>query len=271
MTNNSILVAGVGGRMGRAIASEILRTPNAELAGGFERQGAPDLGKDIGVLTGGEATGLMVQEGASSGVQKADVLIDFTAPQASIENAALAAETNTALVLGTTGFSAEEEAALREQAKRIAIVKSGNMSLGVNLLTVLVEQAASSLGIDFDIEIFEAHHRHKADAPSGTALMLGEAAAQGRGGDLDAMATGVADGRQGVREKGDIGFSVIRGGGIIGDHEVSFASEQEVLTLSHHAIDRTLFAKGAVAAALWVADKKTGLYSMRDVLGINQE
>lgn len=268
MTNSSILVAGAGGRMGRAVVAEILRTPGARLAGGFERPGGPAIGKDIGVLAGLDAIGLEVDDAPTGGLKRAGVLIDFTAPAASVENARLAAAAQVPHVIGTTGFSAEDEAAIAALAGAIPIVKSGNMSVGVNVLMALVEAAAKALGEDYDIEIAEAHHRHKVDAPSGTALMLGRAAAAGRGLDLADKAAGLDGGRAGARKSGDIGFSVIRGGGIVGEHDVIFAGAQEVLTLSHSAIDRGLFAKGAVAAAQWAVGKPPGLYSMRDVLGL---
>ncbi|WP_425410454.1 4-hydroxy-tetrahydrodipicolinate reductase [Hyphococcus sp.] len=267
MPGSSILVAGAGGRMGKAIVAEILRTPGATLAGGFERPGGPDIGKDIGVLAGLDAIGLAVEDAAEKGLARAGAMIDFTAPDVSAANAAAAAKQGVAHVIGTTGLSEENEAAIAEAAKSIAIVKSGNMSVGVNILTALVERAAKALDEDFDIEIFEAHHRAKVDAPSGTALMLGEAAARGRGRDLEALRA--EDDRSGERKKGDIGFSVMRGGGVVGEHRVSFAGLQEVITLSHLALDRALFAKGAVAAAQWAAGKPPGLYSMRDVLGLN--
>lgn len=271
MPNTSILIAGAGGRMGRAVTAEALKTPGVTIAGGFERPGGPDIGKDIGVLAGLDSIGLAVQDDAVPGFKRARAVIDFTAPSASVENAKMAAETGVAHVIGTTGFSAEDDAAIAEAAQKTAIVKSGNMSLGVNLLAVLVEQAAGLLDENFDIEIFEAHHRHKVDAPSGTALMLGEAAAKGRGVKLSEKSAGKAAVRAGERKPGDIGFSVFRGGGVVGDHDVSFAGDGEVLTLSHKAIDRTLFAKGAVAAAKWAAGKPPGLYSMRDVLGLGSK
>lgn len=268
MPKTSILVAGAGGRMGRAVVAEVLKTPGASLAGGFERPGGPDIGKDIGVLAGLDAIGLEVEDGSEKGLKRAGVMIDFTAPAASVENARAAADAGVAHVIGTTGLSPKNEVAVVEAAKRIPIVKSGNMSLGVNLLTVLVEEAAKALGEDFDIEIFEAHHCHKVDAPSGTALMLGRAAARGRGVDFNEKAAGMAGSRAGERKPGDIGFAVERGGGIVGEHRVSFAGEREVITLSHSAIDRALFAQGAVAAARWAIGKPPGLYSMRDVLGL---
>lgn len=266
MSKTSILVAGAGGRMGRAVVAEILKTPGATLAGGFERPGGPAIGKDIGVLAGLDALGLSVEDAAENGLSRAGALIDFTAPAASVQNAKAAAGKGVAHVIGTTGFSGADEAAIAEAAKTIPIVKSGNMSVGVNVLTALVEAAAKALSDDYDIEIFEAHHRAKVDAPSGTALMLGAAAARGRGVDFDDKRAGPD--RTGARETGAIGFSVMRGGGVVGDHRVAFAGMQEVITLSHSAIDRGLFAKGAVAAARWAIGKPPGLYSMRDVLGL---
>ncbi len=252
--------------MGKAIVAEILKTPGASLAGGFERPGGPDIGKDIGVLAGLDAIGLAVEDSAEKGLARAGALIDFTAPSVSAANAAAAAASGVAHVIGTTGLTGADEAAIAEAAKAVPIVRSGNMSVGVNVLTALVEQAAKLLDEDFDIEIFEAHHRAKVDAPSGTALMLAEAAARGRGAKLDDKRAEID--RSGARKSGDIGFSVSRGGGIVGDHRVSFAGMQEVITLSHSAIDRGLFAKGAVAAARWAIGKPPGLYSMRDVLGL---
>lgn len=267
MARTSILVAGAGGRMGRAVVAEILRTPGATLAGGFERPGGADIGKDIGVLAGLDALGLAVEDAAAKGLVRAGALIDFTAPAASVENAKAAAEHGVAHVIGTTGFSADDEAAIAAAAKTVPVVKSGNMSVGVNILTALVEKAAAALGEEYDIEVFEAHHRAKVDAPSGTALMLGAAAARGRGVDFE-QKRAAAD-RKGAREAGDIGFSVMRGGGVVGEHRVAFAGMQEVIALSHSAIDRGLFAKGAVAAARWAIGKPPGLYTMRDVLGLD--
>ena len=268
MANTSILVAGAGGRMGKSVVAEVLKTPGARLAGGFERAGGPYIGKDIGALAGLDAIGLAVEAEMDAGLKRAGAVIDFTAPAASLEHARAAAAEGVAHVIGTTGFSADQEAELTEIASGIPIVKSGNMSLGVNLLTALVEEAAAALGEDYDIEIFEAHHRHKVDAPSGTALMLGKAAAKGRGVSLDdKKAEGM---RGGARSEGDIGFSVFRGGGVVGAHEVSFAGADEVITLSHSAIDRALFARGAVKAAQWAIGKAPGLYSMRDVLGLGK-
>ena len=268
MPSNSILVAGAGGRMGKAVVAEILRTPGATLAGGFERPGGPDIGKDIGVLAGLDAIGLKVEEEAAKGLKRASALIDFTAPEVSVANAKAAADIGVAHIIGTTGFSSADDDEIKSLSSRIPIVKSGNMSLGVNLLTALVEEAAKILGEDYDIEIFDAHHRNKIDAPSGTALMLGRAVASARGITLEDNASGLSGAREGARKKGDIGFAVSRGGGVVGEHHVSFTGAQEIVTLSHKAIDRALFAAGAVAAAQWAVGKAPGLYSMRDVLGL---
>lgn len=268
MTDQSILVAGAGGRMGRAVTAEILKTPGLSLAGGFERAGSPVIGADMGVLAGADAIGVKVEASIEPGLKRAAALIDFTAPAASVENARAAAAARIAHVIGATGFTPEQEEEIAALAKKTAIVKSGNMSLGVNLLAALVEEAARRLSDDYDIEIVEAHHREKVDAPSGTALMLGRAAAQGRGADLADRAVRARDGVTGPRRAGDIGFAVIRGGGIVGEHSVLFAGSEEMLTLSHRAFDRRLFAKGAVAAAKWAAGRPPGLYSMRDVLGL---
>jgi 4-hydroxy-tetrahydrodipicolinate reductase len=206
----------------------------------------------------------------TTALARAEVVIDFTRGAASAELATLAAKNGgPALVIGSTGFTPEELAAVREAAKRAPILLSGNFSLGVNMLMGLVAKAAAALGPEaYDIEVFEAHHKRKIDAPSGTALMLGEAAAEGRGVALDVVAVRGRDGITGPRPEGAIGFSVVRGGGIVGEHSVIFAAEDEILTLSHSARDRDLFARGAVAAALWMRGRPPGLYDMQDVLGL---
>ncbi|MFN3512608.1 MAG: 4-hydroxy-tetrahydrodipicolinate reductase [Phenylobacterium sp.] len=249
-----IAVAGALGRMGRAVADAVAQRPEAALAGRFDRPGI-------------EGEGLTTQAAAMAA---ADVVIDFSTPAASVALAkAAAAQGNLALVIGSTGFSPDEAAEVDAAGALIPIVRAGNFSLGVNMLMGLVARAARALGPEaYDIEIFEAHHRRKVDAPSGTALMLGEAAAQGRGVDLSAVRVAARDGITGARRDGDIGFSVLRGGGIVGEHSVVFAAEDEVLTLSHSARDRGLFARGAVAAALWAAGKPPGAYDMQDVLGL---
>ncbi|RUW26208.1 MULTISPECIES: 4-hydroxy-tetrahydrodipicolinate reductase [unclassified Mesorhizobium] len=248
-----IAIAGALGRMGRQMAETVAADPRLDLAARFHRPGSAG----EGLVERDEALAL------------ADVVVDFTTPAASAELAkACAARGGPALVIGSTGFDAAELETIADAARKIAIVRSGSYSLGLNLLTSLVEQAARALGADdCDIEIFEAHHRFKVDAPSGTALMLGEAAARGRGVRLDEVARRTRDGVTGPRPAGEIGFAVLRGGSIVGEHSASFLGEAEALTLSHAAGDRSMFARGAIAAALWVAGQPPGEYGMRDVLG----
>ena len=249
----TIALAGALGRMGQALAKTLDGRSDAVVSARFDRPGA----------TG---DGLVERDEALKG---ADVAIDFTIPEASVALAeASAANGGPALVIGSTGFSDDQNARIAAAATKVAIVKSGNYSLGVNMLMGLVRQAAAALpASEWDVEVFEAHHKRKIDAPSGTALMLGQAAADGRGVDLGEVSDRGRDGVTGPRTEGAIGFSVVRGGGIIGEHSVIFAGEEEVLTLSHSATDRGLFARGAVAAALWVKDQPPGLYDMQDVLG----
>lgn len=249
-----IAVAGALGRMGQAVAAAVSGQEDLRVAARFDRPGA-------------QGEGLVTVEEALAAAQ---VVIDFTAPAASVALAQAAAQRGgPALVIGSTGASDEQRAAIAQAAENIPIVFAGNYSLGVNMLMGLVAQAARALGPDaYDIEIFEAHHRHKVDAPSGTALMLGEAAAQGREVELSKVERRARDGITGARPIGEIGFSVLRGGGIIGEHSVTFAAEDEILTLSHSGRDRGLFARGAVAAARWVAGQPPGLYDMQDVLGM---
>jgi 4-hydroxy-tetrahydrodipicolinate reductase len=265
----AIAVAGAAGRMGRALIAAAAADPRFRIAGGTEHASSTALGVDLGALVGASGFGIAAADSVHNAATSADVWIDFTTPQATVDAlAALSATRVKAAIIGTTGLSADQEAQVADAAKRIAIVRSGNFSLGVNLLSALVRQAAEKLGQGWDIEITEAHHRRKVDAPSGTALLLGEAAAQGRGASLGNEKLAPRDGITGERPEGGIGFSVIRGGGIVGDHDVSFISEREIVTLSHRALDRAVFADGALAAALWVADKPPGLYSMKDVLGL---
>lgn len=263
-----LTIAGAAGRMGRALtrAAAELGYP---LAGATEHAGHADIGADAGRLAGLDPMGAPLTADPAAAAAGADVFIDFTTPAACLSAiAALQATPVRALIIGATGFSPAEEAGVAAASTRFAIVKSGNFSLGVTLLAALVEQAAARLGPDWDIEIIEAHHRRKVDAPSGTALLLGEAAAKGRGAGLDALRLSPRDGFTGARPAGGIGFAVVRGGGIVGDHDVLFASETEVIRLAHHAADRAVFAHGALKAAAWAAGKPPGLYSMRDVLGL---
>lgn len=265
----SIAIAGAAGQMGRALVRAASADPRFNVCGGTERGEGQFLGADLGALAGIAPLFMTTSDAADHAAEKADVWIDFSAPEATLAALeALRHTTTRAAIIGTTGLNAEQEARIGEHAQRIAIVRSGNFSLGVNLLAALVEQAAARLGQGWDIEITEAHHRRKVDAPSGTALLLGEAAAHGRGKPLNELKLKPYDGVTGARPEGQIGFSVIRGGGIVGEHDVRFIAEREVLTLSHSALDRAVFADGALAAALWAAQQPPGLYSMRDVLGL---
>jgi 4-hydroxy-tetrahydrodipicolinate reductase len=263
-----IAVMGAAGRMGRELVRAIASQPECSVSGATEAAGSPALGKDIGALAGIEPVGVMVTSDAARVIADADAIVDFTSPAASVEFARLAAKSGTAHIIGTTGFDEKSETAIAEAAKKIAIVKAGNMSLGVNLLAALTRQVAAALGNDFDIEIVEMHHRMKVDAPSGTALMLGEAAAAGRNLSLGERAVRVRDGHTGPRREGDIGFATLRGGSVVGDHTVIFAGEGERIELTHRAADRGIFARGAVKAALWAKGRAPGLYAMTDVLGI---
>ncbi len=269
MSKLRIIVAGAGGRMGAANIRAVAAHPDVELTGAFDRSGAASIGKDIGALAGLGDLGLAVSEGPAALLAQADAIIDFTAPAASVALAKSAADHGLIHIIGTTGCLEAEDAAIAGAGRAGArIVKSGNFSPGVVTLTVLVEKAARALA-DYDVEVLEMHHNQKVDAPSGTALMLGEAAAKGRDIDLKTHSVRVRDGHTGPREFGSIGFATLRGGNVIGDHSVILAGPSERIELSHRAQDRTIFANGAVRAALWAAGQPAGLYSMADVLGLN--
>ncbi len=263
------VVTGASGRMGQMLVKSITDNPKTHLHAALERPGHDWLGRDIGEAMGGAALGVAVTEDALEAFASAQAVIDFTAPAATVEFAALAAQARCVHVIGTTGMTDEDIAKLGAAARHATIVQAGNMSLGVNLLTQLTKKVAQALDEDFDIEVIEAHHHHKVDAPSGTALMLGEAAAEGRGVDLNDVRDSGRDGITGARKRGDIGFSAIRGGDIVGEHDVLFAAPGERITLRHVATDRGIFARGALKAALWGQGKKPGHYSMLDVLGLN--
>jgi 4-hydroxy-tetrahydrodipicolinate reductase len=264
-----LVVVGAAGRMGQALIRAIHTIPGATLAAAIERKGSPQVGQDAGQLAGVGTLGVKISDDPLPAFAKADGVLDFTVPAATVEFAGYAAQARIVHVIGTTGCSVEDDAKIAAAARHATVVKSGNMSLGVNLLAVLVEQAAKALGPDdFDIEILEMHHRHKVDAPSGTALLLGEAAAHGRAVGLAENSVRVRDGHTGARKPGTVGFATLRGGSVVGDHSVILAGTGERITLSHHAEDRAIFARGAVKAALWARGKKAGLYSMRDVLGL---
>lgn len=269
MNRMGLVVVGAGGRMGRTLIREIAENPNTVLAGAVEQEGSEHIGKDAGELAGAGRLDVPVAGDPLPVFAHADGVLDFTRPAASVTFAGYAAQARIVHVIGTTGCGPEEDAAIAAAARHATIVKSGNMSLGVNLLAVLVEQAAKALDEDFDIEILEMHHRHKVDAPSGTALLLGEAAAKGRGVDLDDQSVRVRDGQTGPRAQGTIGFATLRGGSVIGEHSVIYAGPGERIVLSHQSQDRAIFARGAIKAALWAREKKPGLYSMLDVLGLN--
>jgi len=270
MSDMGLVVVGAAGRMGQALVRAIHSIPGARVAGAIERQGSPALGRDAGELAGIGPIDVAITDDPLPAFAKADGVLDFTAPAATVEFAGYAAQARIVHVIGTTGCSAEDDAKIAAAARHATIVKSGNMSLGVNLLAVLVEQAAKALPAeDFDIEILEMHHRHKVDAPSGTALLLGQAAAAGREVDLAQNSVRVRDGHTGARPEGTIGFATLRGGSVVGEHSVILAGTGERITLSHQAEDRAIFARGAVRAALWARGKKPGLYSMRDVLGLD--
>ncbi len=264
-----IAVAGAAGRMGRFIISSASTDDAISIIGGTERPESGMIGKDLGLMAGVDALNVVSSLSAQDAGHGADAWIDFTSPLSTLE--ALDALVGTSVrvaIIGTTGFNDEEDAALRAHSDRFVIVKAGNFSLGVNLMNALIEQAAQRLGDDWDIEILETHHRRKVDAPSGTALMMGEAAARGRGAPLNDLKSPPYDGITGAREAGKIGFSVRRAGGVVGDHEALFASESEILSLRHTALDRSVFARGALHAAKWASQQPVGFYDMQDVLKI---
>lgn len=265
-----LAIVGASGRMGRELIRTVHEMPGAELVAAIDREGSECIGKDAGLLAGLSAVGVLVTSDPLAAFAQADGVIDFSSPAATVAYAGYAAQARIVHVIGTTGLNVEDEAAIKAAARHATIVKSGNMSLGVNLLSVLVKQAARALGPeDFDIEILEMHHRHKVDAPSGTALLLGHAAAEGRDVDLGTESVRVRDGHTGPREQGTIGFATLRGGSVVGDHSVILAGEGERIMLTHVAENRSIFARGAVKAALWAKGKPHGLYSMLDVLGLN--
>jgi len=263
-----IVVAGASGRMGQMLVRTIAASGKARLVAALERPGHDWVGRDIGTAMGGAALGVTVTADPLEAIAGAQALIDFTSPAATVAFAELTAQARAVHVIGTTGLSEADLARIAAAARHAVIVRAGNMSLGVNLLVRLTRTVAAALDADFDIEIVEAHHRAKVDAPSGTALMLGEAAAEGRGIALAGNADRGRDGITGAREEGRIGFAAIRGGDIVGEHDVIFAGEGERIVLRHIATDRAIFARGALRAALWGQDKGPGEYDMMDVLGL---
>ena len=254
--------------MGQTLTRVLSETEDCVIAGGVDAKGSPYIGHDIGELAGLEPVGVTITDDPMPLFANVDAVLDFTSPKATTVFAGLAAQARIVHVIGTTGFTPDDEAKIAAAARHATIVKSGNMSLGVNLLAVLVREAARALDADFDIEILEMHHRHKVDAPSGTALLLAGAAAAGRDIALAEHSLGSRDGVTGPRPRGAIGFAALRGGSVVGDHSVILAGPGERVTLSHQAEDRAIFARGALRAALWARGRKPGLYSMRDVLGL---
>ena len=263
-----IAVNGASGRMGQMLVKLVSESPAARLVGALERPGHAWIGRDIGEAMGGGALGVSVSDDPLETMAHAQAVIDFTAPVATVALADIAAQARAVHVIGTTGLSGDDLARLDAAARHATIIRAGNMSLGVNLLVQLTRKVAEALDEAFDIEVVEAHHRHKVDAPSGTALMLGEAAAKGRGVSLERVSDRGRDGITGVRKDGHIGFSSIRGGDIVGEDDVIFAGPGERVILRHVATDRAIFARGALRAALWGIGRKPGSYDMVDVLGL---
>ncbi|GGD20012.1 4-hydroxy-tetrahydrodipicolinate reductase [Sinisalibacter lacisalsi] len=263
-----IVVNGASGRMGRMLVKLVSESPAARLVGALERPGHDWVGQDVGEAMGGAALGVPVSDDPLEAMAKAQAVIDFTAPAATVALADLAAQARAVHVIGTTGLTDDDITRLAAAARHATIIRAGNMSLGVNLLVQLTRKVAEALDEAFDIEIVETHHKHKVDAPSGTALMLGEAAAEGRGVELDRVADRGRDGITGARTEGHIGFSAIRGGDVVGEHDVIFAGTGERVILRHVATDRAIFARGALKAALWGIGRKPGSYDMMDVLGL---
>jgi 4-hydroxy-tetrahydrodipicolinate reductase len=268
MGDMKIAVMGAAGRMGRELVRVVHATPGCVLAGGIEPAGSIALGQDLGFLAGLGSLGVKITDDPLTVIAEVDAILDFTVPAATVEFAGLAANARIVHVIGTTGLSGEDERAIEAAARHATVIKAGNMSLGVNLLVALARKVAEALDADFDIEVVEMHHKHKVDAPSGTALMLGQAAAEGRKVDLNKVSVRVRDGHTGARRRGDIGFASLRGGNVVGEHIVIFAGENERVEITHRATDRGIFARGAVKAALWARGKGPGLYSMADVLGL---
>jgi 4-hydroxy-tetrahydrodipicolinate reductase len=268
MSDMRLIVAGAGGRMGRTLVKAIADIDGVILAGAIEAADSAVIGRDAGELAGLGHNGIAVMVDPEPLMAKADGILDFTIPAATVVLAELAAKKGLVHVVGTTGLTGESNNLIAEAARGAVIVKSGNMSMGVNLLAALIKRVATVLGEDFDIEILEMHHNKKVDAPSGTALLFGRAAAAGRNIDLERHSVRARDGHTGARRAGDIGFASLRGGTVVGDHSVIFAGPAERIELVHRAEDRMIFARGAVKAALWAKGRKPGLYSMMDVLGL---
>ncbi|MFZ5783160.1 MAG: 4-hydroxy-tetrahydrodipicolinate reductase [Pseudomonadota bacterium] len=263
-----ITVVGAAGRMGQMLVRRIAATEGLTLAGASESPGSNALGRDAGEVAGLEACGVKITGDGAAAIAAADAVIDFTVPAATVAHAKAAADKGVAMVIGTTGLDPAQSAAIHDAAKQVPIVWAANMALGVNILLALVEKTAAMLDPSYDIEVLEMHHRHKIDAPSGTALALGRAAAVGRQIELEKVWRKSRDGHTGARPVGEIGFATLRGGEEVGVHTVMFAAAGERLELSHRSFSRETYAAGAVRAAQWLAGRKPGLYGMKDVLGL---
>ncbi|MCC3861034.1 4-hydroxy-tetrahydrodipicolinate reductase [Pseudemcibacter aquimaris] len=268
MSRVKIGIIGCMGRMGKALTAAVLDSEKAFLVGATVRAGHNAVGSNLKHPETGAVTNIKITEDVKEVIEKSDVILDFTSPEMTLEVAEMAAKSNASLVIGTTGLSKDDENLLQDISSKIAIVYSSNYSAGVNLMMHLTKLAASTLDENFDIEIVEMHHRHKVDAPSGTALSIGHAAAEGRGKKLDDVMDAGRNGITSERKKGDIGFAVLRGGNVAGEHTVSFNADDERIEITHKAGDRAIFARGAVKAALWLTNKDVGLYDMCDVLGL---
>ncbi|WP_375610807.1 MULTISPECIES: 4-hydroxy-tetrahydrodipicolinate reductase [unclassified Bartonella] len=267
-----LTVVGANGRMGCELITAIQQRKDVELCAVLVRKGSPFVGKDASALIGSDSLGISITDDPENAFSNTEGILDFSQPEASILYANYAAQKSLVHIIGTTGFSKKEEEKIADFAKYTTIVKSGNMSLGINLLANLVKKAAKALEADdFDIEVYEMHHANKVDAPSGTALLLGQAAAEGRNVMLKNVCVNERNGHIGKRKKGTIGFSCSRGGTVVGEHSVIFAGSNERIVLSHTAQERSIFANGALKAALWAQNHESGLYSMFDVLGLNDE
>ena len=268
MTATRIAVTGAAGRMGKMLIEAVSLAPNAVLTAAIERPESTLLGVDAGELAGIGSCGVKVSGDLASCVHDFDVVIDFTAPEATLANAKVCAESQKGIVVGTTGFTESEEELLMSHQSQASICKAANFSTGVNVCLNLLEKAAQALGDDYDVEVYEAHHRHKVDAPSGTALAMGQSVADALNRDLRGVAVYGREGQTGARKKETIGFATVRGGDVVGDHTVMFMGEGERIEISHKASSRMSFARGAVRAAIWIHSKGAGFYDMRDVLGL---
>jgi len=268
MTDLNIAIAGAGGRMGRILIEAVLDAPDARLSGALDRAGSANIGSDAAAFLGKPA-GVLVESDLAKGLAGAQFLIDFTRPEGTLDHLAYCAEHGIKMIIGTTGFDEAGKAAIAEAAKKTAIVMSPNFSVGVNVTLKLLQQAAKALAVGYDIEVIEAHHRHKVDAPSGTALKMGEVLADALGRDLKDCAVYAREGVTGERDPSSIGFATIRGGDIVGDHTVLFAGTGERIEISHKSSSRVTYAHGSLRACRFLADKATGLYDMNDVLALN--